>query len=73
MRCVNCGYPKESHGDQGECVGSSSKFASMELPLDKTCSDYGFYLRFCKAFIGLKGTERSCDWFPIRFVPVLKP
>ena len=35
--------------------------AEMKLPEGKTCSDCRNF-RFCKGFLGLKGTETKCDW-----------
>jgi hypothetical protein len=44
----------------------------MQLPEGRNCSDCQNFKRFCKDFLGYKGTETNCDWWPIRFVP-LKP
>ena len=40
---------------------------NMLLPNGKTCSDCHNWKR-CNTFIGLKGTETSCDWSPSRFL-----
>lgn len=39
----------------------------MSLPNNKTCSDCVHYDR-CKWLIGILGQEKSCDWYPIKFV-----
>lgn len=74
-RCVNCGYPKEQHaGESLVCRGSAGLvnryYATMELPAGLTCGDCQF-MRFCKDFLDRGGTETSCDWYPIKFVPDL--
>ncbi len=70
-RCVTCGWQKEAHGDDGLCPGSAGtvgkRFASMDLPEGKSCSDCHF-LKHCTAFIGDVARNTSCDWYPIRFI-----
>lgn len=46
--------------------------ADMKLPEGKTCNDCAS-IKTCKAFIGIKGTETTCDWYPVRFRPALSP
>jgi hypothetical protein len=38
----------------------------MELPKGKTCNDCVFVARCCAMF-GVKKTNTSCDWSPVRF------
>ncbi len=38
----------------------------MKLPAGKTCGDCRSFAR-CAAFVGRKGAETSCDWFPRSF------
>jgi hypothetical protein len=44
----------------------------MELPTGKTCGDCRSLSR-CAAFVGRKGTETSCDWFPRHFIEKAAP
>jgi len=39
----------------------------MSLPDDKTCNDC-IHMSRCSWLLSRKGTEKVCDWFPIRFV-----
>jgi hypothetical protein len=69
-RCVQCGRPKDQHGENDACPGLSTKFASMDLPNGAHCKDCVHFERFCKRFIGQVANNGSCDWFPIRFYPI---
>ena len=72
-RCVNCSQFAESHkGETLACPGSAGlvgrHYQTMQLPPGLTCNDCRF-MNFCRAFLGREGSETSCDWFPIKFVP----
>jgi hypothetical protein len=69
-RCV-CGYPKSRHvGDDLLCPSQSGHFATRDLPAGCTCVDCYNFKRFCGPILGYKGTETSCDFFPVRFVSI---
>lgn len=72
-RCIECGLPRDRHAEDGKCPGENpnwsrrKRFATIDLPTGKTCSDCGHF-RFCSKLIGPEiATNTSCDWFPIRF------
>jgi len=71
-RCVECSRPKDAHGEDGKCPLQSTRYGTMNLPEGQTCNDCGHF-RFCSGFIGDVSGNTTCDWFPIRFVPALKP
>ena len=66
-RCVQCGYQLAAHAEDGKCPRQSTTFASMDLPVGKTCSDCYFF-RHCTAFIGDVAANTTCDWYPVRFI-----
>lgn len=43
------------------CTGCEAR-----IPAVLTCEDCSHFLK-CKAFIGVTGKERSCDWIPSKF------
>jgi len=63
--CVRCGRSRE------HCTCPT--FASMALPEGKTCADCVHFKRTCVWLISYTGRETSCDWYPIRFVPIQSP
>ena len=69
--CVHCGRRKDQHAPQTlECPGSSpTVFGTCELPPGRTCADCEFFKPTCEWLLSYKGTETSCDWWPIRFYP----
>lgn len=73
-RCVECGYLKSRHNENGDCPGSAGRvgkrYATMALPPDRTCADCRNFTRYCGPIIGYTGTETSCDFFPVRFVGI---
>ena len=71
-RCV-CGYPRARHtGERLLCPdGTGKAFRTMKLPEGKTCADCAHFKRTCSWLLSYSGTETSCDWFPIRFYPIL--
>jgi hypothetical protein len=71
-RCVQCGRGKAVHLDDLSCPGLSTKYASMDLPEGRTCSDCAWF-RFCSKFLGPEVALNSgCDWYPVRFIPLDK-
>lgn len=73
--CVECGYPKDRHDENGNCPGSAGRagkrYATMALPEGRTCADCRNLKKFCGPVIGYKGDETSCDYFPVRFVAIV--
>lgn len=70
--CVHCGYPESRHAaDTRRCPGSSPKtFATMALPEGYTCKDCYAFRPFCLPVIGKGTDDTTCDYFPVRFVPI---
>jgi hypothetical protein len=66
MRCVECGYPKDRHGEAMNCPSGGKHFASMEIPQGLTCNDCRHVVKCCAMF-GAKPGNRECDFYPIRF------
>jgi hypothetical protein len=73
MRCVICGWPKDSHsGPELVCPdwewwAGNHHYTTLALPEGKTCADCRFST-FCDQFIGPDRNLNQCDWYPIRFV-----
>jgi hypothetical protein len=68
-KCAACGQSKaDHHPETGVCPG-----ITMQLPIGQTCADCFHFKRTCEWLLGRNGTETSCDWFPIKFVPISKP
>ncbi len=76
LRCVECGRTKDLHIGNGLfCPGPMGKvmethYSTMALPEGRTCKDCYNFRRFCGPIIGYKGTETSCDFFPVRFTSI---
>ena len=70
QKCVECGRPREAHGERDKCPGGSTRFGTMDLPEGFTCDDCRTF-RFCCKLIGDVTGNTHCDWFPSRFVPSL--
>lgn len=70
--CVHCGRPKDWHAPETlACPGSSrTVFATMDLPASKTCGDCIYFRRTCEWLISCEPDRVTCDWWPIRFVPI---
>ena len=70
-RCVQCSRTKADHTpDRGAC----SEFKSRDLPPTATCKDCAHFAPFCSKFIGPDIADNTtCDWYPIRFVPIWVP
>jgi hypothetical protein len=76
--CIHCGRPKEKHAPETFiCPGSGGAegqtFATRDLPPGRMCADCHHFTRTCEWLLSYKGTETACDWWPVRFVPIVPP
>jgi hypothetical protein len=77
-RCIECGRTKDLHiGNSLFCPGLMGKvmettYKTMALPEGRTCQDCYHFRLFCQPVIGYKGTETSCDFFPVRFLSIAR-
>ena len=67
-RCIECHREAAEHPVSYRTGGQCVIFKSMDLPAGETCDTCGHF-RFCSQFIGPEiAGNRTCDWFPVRFV-----
>lgn len=65
-RCVNCGQQPVQH-KEGKCLIGAGSFATMDLPEGKTCNNCHF-IPHCERMYGKTKADKTCDFFPIRFI-----